>query len=352
LQHSTFGPIDFTYREFFPLHRKIKGYFMLFRILPVMVWSFTGALVGTALAALAGHALAWTPFALVLAISAIIQGYPTHILNEIFDWKSGADSRDLRSSKSGGSKVLQARLLKMNDLWVAFAISNAIIAALAVICVRLIGTNILLYFILPGYLSGVLYSLPPFRFSYRPFLGEWLGGFSGIFFLVLGSFYAQAHTVSSVGVFAAFGLGLIYIGIMTFFHYVDFKHDQLSKPRKNTTVVYLGLSGSRRYAYVCLLSGGAILLAGSLKYQVQQLVLLCLAATVLLGHYNSDLQNDLSIIKWGKVITYSSIATGLVFASIANPALVWMAIPAALSFWAHQKFGKLNNRMGFQVINK
>ncbi|MCG8605455.1 prenyltransferase [bacterium] len=325
---------------------------MLFRILPVMVWSFTGALVGTALAALDGHEVTWAPFTLVLVISALIQGYPTHILNEIFDWKSGADSRDLRSGKSGGSKVLQAELLNMKDLWIALVISNAVIAALAVICVRLIDTNILIYFILPGYLSGVLYSLPPFRFSYRPFLGEWLGGFAGIFFLVLGSFYAHAHRVSVAGIFAALGLGLIYIGIMTFFHYIDFKHDQHAKPRKNTTVVYLGLSRSRRYAYVCVMTGGALFLLGSLKFQAQQLALMILAATVLLCHYKSDLENDLSIIKWGKVITYSSILVGLVFASVADPIMAWMAIPAAASFWAHKKFGKLNNRMDFQVINK
>lgn len=314
---------------------------MLFRILPVMVWSFTGSLVGTSLAALEGHAINWLPFALVLVISALVQGYPTHILNEIFDWKSGADSHELRAQKSGGSKVLQAKLLNIKDLWIVFAISNVLIAVLALICVSAINSKILFYFILPGYLSGLLYSLPPFRFSYRPFLGEWLGGFAGIFFLVLGSFYVQAGSVNSFAVLTAVSLGLIFVGIMIFFHYLDFTTDKLAEPPKNTTVVYLGLAGSRRYAYVCLLSAVALFCFSILKFQALLTPLLLLAIVVMVGHRRSDLHDELSIVKWGKVITYSTIMAGLILAAMAKPALALMTIPVMASFWAHKKFGKI-----------
>ena len=325
------------------LRRTIKGYFMLFRILPVLVWSFTGSLVGTSIALLDNYEMNWIAFGLVMAISALIQGYPTHIVNEIFDWKSGADSHELRTKKSGGSKVLQARLLSIKDLWGVFAFSNVAIGLLIFACWRAVDLGIILYFIIPGYLSGLLYSLPPFRFCYRPFLGEWLGGFAGMFLLVLGSFYAQTLVVTQFAIFVAFGLGLIYIAIMTFFHYLDFGHDKLATPKKNTTVVYLGLIRSRQYAYLCLGLAVLVFSLSTFLFQTQVMPLFLLSLAVLLGHQRANLYNALSIIKWGKVITYSTILAGLTVAALAKPLMLLMILPVILSFWAHKKFGKLNH---------
>jgi len=305
------------------IRSKIKGYFMLFRILPVMVWSFTGSLVGTALAVFTGYEIHWPAFLLVLIISALIQGYPTHIINEIYDWKSGADRPKLHGQKSGGSKVLQARLLTIPDMWQVFFASHVILVILLGACTLVINFKIVYAFIIPGYLSGLLYSLPPFRFSYRPFLGEWLGGFAGIFLLVLGSYYAQSLTVNSFSTLIAL------------------EHDQLATPVKKTTVVSLGLNGSRKYAYVCLLFSASLFLFYIFKFGIQGLPLLLLALAVLISHNRTDLQNDLSIIKWGKIITFSTLLAGVVFASISNPILSLMILPIIGGFWAHKKFGKL-----------
>ncbi|MFQ5771683.1 MAG: prenyltransferase, partial [bacterium] len=329
-----------------PMRKKIKGYFMLFRILPVLVWSFTGTLVGTALAVLHNSEINWLAFLLVLTISALVQGYPTHIINEIMDWKSGADSHELQAKKVGGSKVLQAKLLDSKDLWTAFAISHLLLLFLIIICFLVINLKIIFYFILPGYFSGMLYSLPPFRFSYRPFLGEWLGGFAGMVFLVSGSFYAQTLSLSPLAILTAFGLGLVYISIMTFFHYLDFEHDQLSWPKKKTTVVYLGLKRSRTYANICLLLATIVFVVCIFAFQIQHIVLLLLSATLLLAHNRTDLWHSDSIIKWGKVITYSTIISGLSFAGLANPFLLFMVLPVLFSFWSHKKFGKIR---GLQV---
>lgn len=314
---------------------------MLFRILPVMVWSFTGTLVGTALAILDGHEIKWLPFLLVLAISSLTQGYPTHIINEIFDWKSGADSRELRGKKSGGSKVLQARLLSIGDLWQAFIVTNLVLLILLAACVVWIDSKIVFYFMAPGYLSGLLYSLPPFRFSYRPFLGDWLGGFAGMFLLVLGSYYAQSSSVSPVALLTAMGIGLLYIGIMIFFHYVDIENDRLATPPKNTTVVFLGLDGSRRYVYACLAAATIVFLIAAIKFQLYLMPFVALSAILFCSHRNSDLNNKLSVIKWGKTITYATIVCGLAFASLAQPLMLLMAFPVVLGFWSHKKFGKL-----------
>lgn len=314
---------------------------MLFRILPVMVWSLTGSLIGTATAIFDGYEINWLAYLLVLKISALVQGYPTHIINEIFDWKSGADSHELRAEKSGGSKVLQSKLLKMNDLWKAFVISHVVLFALIAVCVSVIDYKIVLYFILPGYLSGLLYSLPPFRFAYRPFLGEWLGAFLGMFFLISGSYYAQSFSMSLSAVLVASGVGLIYIGIMIFFHYLDFEYDKVAVPVKNTTVVYLGLSACRNYAYFCLMLSIPLFLISVLKFHIEGLILLLLSCTVVLSHNRADLRNAFSIIKWGKVITLATLVIGICFASMAHPVFTLMTIPVIIGFWTHKKFGKL-----------
>ena len=314
---------------------------MLFRILPVMVWSFTGTLTGTALAIFEGHEIKWLAFLLVLTISALIQGYPTHIVNEIFDWKSGADSYDLRVQKSGGSKVLQARLLSVADLWKAFIISHVALLVLLLACAKLINAEIVLFFMLPGYLSGLLYSLPPFRFSYRPFLGEWLGGFAGMFLLVLGSFYAQSLSIAPVAGLTAFGIGLIYIGIMIFFHYVDIEHDCRALPKKNTTVVFLGLAGSRRYVYGCLVAAALIFLVATVKFHFFLIAFFALSLIILYGHHSANLKHSPSLIKKGKIITYATLVCGLGFAAAAKPIMLLMAFPLAFGFWSHKKFGKL-----------
>jgi len=321
---------------------KLKGYFMLFRILPVMVWSLTGSLVGTALALLDDPALDWSAFLLVFAIAALIQGYPTHIINEIYDWQSGADSHELGTQKSGGSKVLQAHLLTIPDLWFAFWVSHLGLAILVAACIVTVDVKIVLYFIIPGYLAGLFYTLPPFRFAYRPFLGEWLGGFSGIFFLVLGSYYAQTQTVTVFAILVAAGLGLIYICIMLFFHYLDYDRDRLARPMKNTTVVNLGLEGSRRYAYLCLLIAAALVISGGLFFRLEVLLLLVLLFVIWLSYFRADLRDAWSIIEWGKIITYSTLAISILFAALAGVELLFMVFPAAAGFIAHKKFGKLN----------
>ncbi|MFQ5602579.1 MAG: prenyltransferase [bacterium] len=324
-----------------PLRCKIKGYFMLFRVLPVMVWAVTGTLVGTSLASMKNYEINWPAFLLVLLISALVQGYPTHIINEIYDWKSGADPQDLRAKKSGGSKVLQAQLLSIGDLWWAFVISNLILAGLVYWCIKVIDIKAFYFFFLPAYFSALFYTLPPFRFAYRPFLGEWLGGFAGMFVLVVGSYYVQTFSVNLYVILSAVGFGIIFIGIMIFFHYLDYENDQQAVPVKKTTVVYLGLEGSRKYVYFCLVVSFVILGITVLKYEFKLIPLLVLCSAVGFGHSRIDLNDPSTIIRWGKFVTMVTLAASLVLAGLAQPILLLMTLPISVSYWAHKKFGKL-----------
>lgn len=317
---------------------------MLFRILPVMVWSMVGALIGAAVAALEGVPMNWPALALVLTTAALVQGYPTHIINEIFDWKSGADARELGGKKSGGSKVLQARLLTVADLWRVFALSHIALAVLAYWTALAVDWKLVLCFMLPGYLSGVLYTLPPFRFAYRPFLGEWLGGFSGMFLLILGSHYAQAGGTSLEAAQVAAGIGLVYIAIMLFFHYLDYETDQLARPVKRTTVVFLGLRRCRYYAFACLAISLPLLALAAAQLSWRIGLLFPLSATVAFCHSRVDFHDEMTIIARGKTLTFGALIFGTVFAASAFPALALAAVPAGLGFMAHKKFGKLRRR--------
>jgi hypothetical protein len=60
----------------------------------------------------------------------------------------------------------------------------------------------LLWFFFPGLLLSLFYSLPPFRFAYRPFLGEFLGGFAAIATVDLIFYGNSLHLKSLNGLFS------------------------------------------------------------------------------------------------------------------------------------------------------
>src|SRR3989304_2615612 len=86
---------------------------------------------------------------------------------------------------SGGSKVLNRGLLTVRGLWAIFAVSSVLIWGLATYLFAARSWT-LIAFVLPGYVSGLLYTLPPVRTAYRPFAGGLGGGVPGGLLWVLG----------------------------------------------------------------------------------------------------------------------------------------------------------------------
>jgi len=313
---------------------------MVFRVLPVLVWSLTAALTGTALASLDTGRLEWGLFLLVLAYAALVQGYPTHCINEIFDWKSGVDKRRIQGKPAGGSKVISAGLLSVGDLWILFGVSSGI-AVLMAAAVSWWITPKLLWFLVPGYLCGIFYTLPPFRFSYRPFLGEWLGGFPAVVLLVLGGYYVQAERLGTMVTFAAIGMGFLYISIMIFFHYIDHELDSRAHPPKRTTIVFLGLEGSRRYSQALLLGAMGIFAYGTVAFQWRMGIFVLITVLHFYAHCRCEPRQPASMVRWGRVITYATVAGGVLFAMTVRPEFGVMSLLILAAFGAHKKFGKL-----------
>ena len=169
--------------QFRSFQRKALGWFLEFRLIPVLLWSFTSVVLGTALAAHdQGTVDPWL-LGVALALSGLVQGWVTHSVNEIYDWRSGTDRHARPRALSGGSKVQNLGLLTERDLWIIFAVSSGGVAILALYAGWTRAAWLLLL-ILAGYVLGVLYTLPPVATAYRPFLGEWLGGFPGVLLAV------------------------------------------------------------------------------------------------------------------------------------------------------------------------
>jgi 1,4-dihydroxy-2-naphthoate octaprenyltransferase len=351
---------------------KLKGAFMLFRILAVCVWAFSVGMVSNAAAVADGFSVNFAVFAFVLFTAALVQGYPAHIVNEIYDWKSGADRNvnldlparhDLseqnpephREKKktggakifSGGSKVIAAGLMTVDDLWRLFYLTTGVVAALALF-VALFRSWQLLLFLVPGFLFCIFYSLPPFRFAYRPFLGEFLGGFAGIVLLVTGGYFAQSGMLPLTTIILALSMGFMYAAIMVFFHYLDYETDRLADPPKRTTVVFLGLEGSRIYALVCAGVGTLMMLYLSLTHHLQYLILVMQGLMILYCHWRVKPFDANSIVYWGKILTYFILIAGLIFATLIEPRFAFMLPVYLLSFLAHKRFGKL--RLKTQVV--
>src|SRR5437879_12380488 len=217
---------------------KAKGWFLEFRLIPVLLWSYTAVVLGTAVAFFASGSLNLLWFVVALSLGALIQGWETHAINEIYDWRSGTDQIGGRAL-SGGSHVRNLGLLGERDLWWIFAISTAAVAALTA-WVVLERVTWLALLIVTGYVLGLAYTAPPVSTSYHPFAGEWFGGFPGVLLSGLGAYAIQTRQLSIVAVLALSAHALVCMGMLIVHHYLDAQMDARARPQKRTSVVALG----------------------------------------------------------------------------------------------------------------
>jgi 1,4-dihydroxy-2-naphthoate octaprenyltransferase len=319
---------------------RIKAWFMIFRILAVLVWAVMTVLLSSAIVFYETGHIDWLSFFLVMLIASLTQGFPAHIVNEIVDWKSGADQYKRLGEKSGGSKVIKAGLASIPQLWQMFAITTFIIFVLAII-LFLRTDHRSLWFFGVGYLVCIFYTLPPLSFAYRPFAGEWLGGFAGIMLNMTGNYFAQTGTVSRTIIIFSVAVGLVYIAIMMLFHYIDYESDRNAVPMKNTTIVFLGLRRSRRYVLALLVLSTLLSLWLSLEINRMFLFLTVSNLYHLFAQWQCDPANVESVVAAGKRLTFETIGFGILFTTWVNPLFLWAAVLVVVIFYLHRKFGKL-----------
>lgn len=317
-----------------------KAWFMIFRILAVLVWAVMTVLLSSAVVFYETGRIDWMNFILVMAIASITQGFPAHIVNEIYDWQSGADRFKKIGEKSGGSKVIKSGLATIPQLWLMFGITSVLSFSLVVLLYMRTDPRSLWFFGV-GYFVCIFYTMPPMRFAYRPFAGEWLGGFAGIMLNMTGNYFVQTGFVSSLVLVFSITIGLVYIAIMMLFHYLDYESDRHAVPLKRTTIVYLGLQRSKVYVMILLLLSTALSVAMAL--QISPLFFLVTLSNVIqfVIQARCNPSNAESIVKTGKILTFEMIGFSIVFSALINPAFAWIIVWVILSFYLHKKFGKL-----------
>jgi len=314
--------------------RKAFGWFLEFRTIPVLLWSYTSVALGTALAFLDGGRIELVWFLVAMALAGLVQGWVTHAINEIFDWRSGTDRDRAPRALSGGSKVLNLRLLTERDLWLLFLVSTAAVAGLAI----LVGTMRapwLVVLIATGYALGLVYTLPPISTAYRPVAGEFLGGFPGVLLAGLGAYGIQTLRLSWTAALALSAHAFVCTAMLVMHHYIDAGPDAGAVPVKRTTVVALGAKRARTYASG-LATAGAITygVAGALVHpaffvgSALTFIASALHARTDPANLRSVTRNELRIVQLG-------IAAGLSVAVAIAPPL-WPLVPvAALGYFVH-----------------
>ena len=313
--------------------RRILGIFLEFRLIPVLLWSYTAVTLGTALAFHERGTLDWRLYLTTLAIAVLVQGFETHAVNEIYDWRSGTDRASVPRLLSGGSKVLNRGLLTIRELWAIFAGASVAIWTLS-LYLFVTRSWALIAFVGPGYLAGLVYTMPPIRTSYRPFAGELGGGLLGVLLCVLGGYYVQTLTVSATAVVAAVGYACVCVAMLLMHHYLDLEADLAASPPKRTTVAILGREAGKGYAIGYAVSAlAAFLLLSALSSLFLPAV--PFAALAVVAHARTRPADPGSVTKNELAVIQLGIATGLAASFALAPVLFLVPVAAVAGYLIH-----------------
>src|SRR6185437_11162172 len=294
-----------------------RGLWLELRVIPVLLWSFSAITLGTALGG-RSDVEGWYYLGAV-ALGVLIQGVLAHTLNEIEDWRSGTDRHDSPRVISGGSKVLVAGLLTPRALKLLFAVAFVATTVLGLVLVASRGL-VMLPFGLAGVAGAVLYTLPPVRAAYRPFLGEAIASIC-LWLCVTGAAVLQGGRITAT--VAAYAVGMLMVH-----HYLDYEADRSATPTKTTTIVLLGLRRGRLYA----IGWGSVALASAAGAAVAEPKLIPLAVAYVVGlvcHLRCRPDDVASVTTNEMGIIFFGIAGALVSAALLVPALAWAALTAA-----------------------
>ena len=321
---------DGTQKHFRPLvswpamSPSLRGLWLELRIIPVLLWSFSAITLGTALGA--GDDVQGWYYLGAVALGVLIQGVLAHTVNELEDWRSGTDRHASPRIISGGSKVLVAGLLTPRALRILFLVAFVLTAVLGLVLVASRGL-VMLPFGLAGVAGAILYTQPPVRAAYRPFVGEAIAC-TCLWLCVTGAAVLQGARISLPIAVAALAVAAYAVGMLMMHHYLDHDADRSASPPKTTSIVRLGLVRGRRYAIgwstLALLSAAAAALAQP------QLLALTVAYVAGLACQVRTRPDDVASVTTNELaVIFFGIAGALISAALLVPALAWAALAAA-----------------------
>ena len=173
------------------LMTKIFTWMVIMR-LPFLSATFVPIFAGAAVASMLGYAISWSWLGLTLLGGSLLH-IGTNTSNDYFDHKSGTDELNYNYSNvglNGGSRSIQMGLISPKGMLTVAIITFALSAIVGIPLIQKAGLPIL-WLGLIGFLSGLFYTAPPFRFSSRSGLGELFIGLNFGPLMVAGSALVQ-----------------------------------------------------------------------------------------------------------------------------------------------------------------
>ena len=294
------------------LMTKIFTWVVIMR-LPFLSATIMPILVGAAVAKFMGYTVEWSWLGLTLLGGSFLH-IGTNTSNDYFDHMSGTDELNYNYSNkglNGGSRGIQMGLISPKGILTVAITTFALSAIVGIPLIHRAGISVLwLGFI--GFLSGLFYTAPPFRFSSRKGMGELLIGLNFGPLMVAGSTLVQTGELLPQAFLAGIPLGFLIAAVVYVNEFPD--HDSDKATGKNTLIVVFGPEKAR-VGYVSLVVGAFLsIVLLVLNGTFPNLVLIALLASyfgvtsiqTLYKYYNNRL---LEPANWGTIIMHS--ATGI-----------------------------------------
>lgn len=294
------------------LMTKIFSWVVIMR-LPFLSATLVPIFVGAAIAKFAGYPIQWGWLALTALGGSLLQ-IGTNTSNDYFDHTSGTDEINYNYSNkglNGGGRGIQMGLISPEGMLKLAIVTFGLSALVGIPLIVKAGYSIL-WLGLIGFLSGLFYTAPPFKFSSRKGLGELLIGLNFGPLMVAGSALVQTGTLLPEAFLIGIPIGLLIAAVVYVNEFPD--HDSDKQSGKNTLIVVFGPEKARA-GYVSLVVGAFLsIIALVLSEKLPQETLISLLAAyfgfraiqTLYKHYNSRL---LEPANWGTIIMHT--VTGL-----------------------------------------
>lgn len=301
-----------------------KGVYLELRVVPLLLWSFSGVALGTAVGwqdGVRSHGL----FLAAAGIGALLQGFVAHTVNDVADWRSGTDRDPAPRLLSGGSPVLGAGLLTERELhWLGVA--AGVVATGAGFWIAAERGWWLLILGALGLVGAVVYTLPPVRAAYRPFAGETIA-FVCVAACAIGGAGVQTGRFSWEALLVGAAHAASCVAMLMLHHYLDRGPDARAVPRKTTTVVFLG-QRARRYGIGWSLLALLLWVAAAVTVTPGLIAAMIGAALGLAAHAMVRPDDARSVTRVELAVIGLGIAGALTATIITVPVLAWIvAIP-------------------------
>ena len=292
--------------------------------LPFLSATIMPILVGAAVAKFLGYTVDWYWLGVTLLGGSLLH-IGTNTSNDYFDHLSGTDNLNYNYSNkglNGGSRGIQMGLISPYGVRNLSITVFALSVLVGIPLIQKAGMPIL-WLGLIGFLSGLFYTAPPFRFASRKGMGELLIGLNFGPLMVAGSTLVQTGQLLPEAFLAGIPLGFLIAAVVYINEFPD--HDSDKATGKNTLIVVFGPEKARA-GYVALVSGAFLSIVFLvLNGTFPSLILITLLASyfgvtsiqTLYKYYNDRL---LEPANWGTIIMHS--VTGLLLFTG-----LWLAAP-------------------------